>query len=321
MKKNVLSALVITSCMFAFLGGVANASIAGWEDCISFNNSKATVKKINGDYKIVDGSHWMFSFGKKVGEAKKALRVIKAYKMNSSCFVGRPGPSMKYLLSNTVSPVGAKIAGEDCISFNNANTRVKFFPAKKTYKIVDGNMWMLDFGMKKSKAYKSLRVIKKHKFNQQCFVGRPGPSFTYWKKKGPFGGQSRPDLGAYGFLKIGQNKRLVKWGRTIVLRPGDEFLVSNGIPAFNLYYSDKNYGKAKASGYKNAFYLNGRLVSQQTNRSMNPGQKKNVHTQAYLRPLGNRVQTLELRIDDGNKILESRENNNKFKVYIKLSGF
>jgi len=64
----------------------------GREDCISFNPQTAMVKKIQGSWKIVDGSHWMFDFGGKKKEAKKALKIIKKYQMNQSCFVGRPSP-------------------------------------------------------------------------------------------------------------------------------------------------------------------------------------------------------------------------------------
>lgn len=67
------------------------------EDCISFNPATTTVKKVNNDWKIVDGNHWMFSFGDKESEAQMALKIIKHYKMNRSCFVGRPDPGFSYL--------------------------------------------------------------------------------------------------------------------------------------------------------------------------------------------------------------------------------
>ena len=41
-------------------------------DCVGFNYNRAELKKINGDWKIVDGSHWMFSFGNKRAEGRKA---------------------------------------------------------------------------------------------------------------------------------------------------------------------------------------------------------------------------------------------------------
>jgi len=67
------------------------------EDCLSFNPGTAAVQQISGDWKIVDGSHWMFSFGAKKDEADKTLAIIRKYGLNRSCFVGRPDPSFKYL--------------------------------------------------------------------------------------------------------------------------------------------------------------------------------------------------------------------------------
>ena len=67
------------------------------EDCVSFNPETIEVKKINGHWKIVDGSHWMFDFGDKKEEAELAYCIIKKYGFNRTCFVGRPDPSFKYL--------------------------------------------------------------------------------------------------------------------------------------------------------------------------------------------------------------------------------
>jgi hypothetical protein len=55
------------------------------------------VKKVGSNWLIVDGSHSMFNFGKKKNEAYQALKMIKKYGFTYSCFVGRPGPSFKYL--------------------------------------------------------------------------------------------------------------------------------------------------------------------------------------------------------------------------------
>lgn len=157
------------------------------EDCVSFNPMTAQVKNVSGDWKIVDGNHLMFSFGTKVTEARRALQIIKTYRMNRSCFVGRPGPSFWYLLTlGNQPPRGNRLQGEDCIKFNPVQTEVKFFPQSNSWKMVQGNMWMEDFGTKKAEALQALQIVKKYRFNQQCFVGRPGPSFRYWKSTPPF---------------------------------------------------------------------------------------------------------------------------------------
>lgn len=149
------------------------------EDCIGFNPNNVKVQNINGSWKIVDGSHWMFDFGSKRNEALAALRVIRHYRMNQSCFVGRPDPSFQYMLVSGQAPQGG-LPGEDCVSFNPNNVKVK--NVNGSWKIVDGNHWMFDFGSKKAEADQALAIIKKYGFNKSCFVGRPDPSFQYMRK-------------------------------------------------------------------------------------------------------------------------------------------
>lgn len=149
------------------------------EDCISFNPATTEGKFINGDWKIADGSHWMFSFGNKKEETNKALKTIKHYRMNQSCFVGRPNPSFQYMLVSGNAPSGS-FTGEDCISFNPSSTEVKYLNGD--WKIVDGSHWMFSFGSNESEARQSMAIIKKYGFSHTCYVGRPDPSFKYLRR-------------------------------------------------------------------------------------------------------------------------------------------
>lgn len=149
------------------------------EDCVGFNPRTAKVAKISGRWKIVDGSHWMFDFGNNRSEAVKALKVIKHYGMTKSCFVGRPGPSFKYMRVKNRAP-SRSFPGEDCISFNPNTIQVKRINGR--WKIVDGSHWMFDFGNKGAEAKKAFAIIKKYRFTRSCFVGRPDPSFEYLRK-------------------------------------------------------------------------------------------------------------------------------------------
>ncbi len=151
----------------------------GAEDCVSFNPTTTTVQQIQGSWKVVDGSHWMFDFGAKKADADRTLAIIKHYRMNQSCYVGRPNPPFHYMLVSGASPVGS-YAGEDCVSFNPATTTVQ--QIKGNWKVVDGSHWMFDFGAKKAEADQTLAIIKKYGFTYSCYVGRPGPNFTYLRK-------------------------------------------------------------------------------------------------------------------------------------------
>ena len=149
------------------------------EDCISFNPATAVVQKVNNVWKIVDGSHWMFSFGSKKNEANKALKIIKHYRMSQSCFVGRPNPSFTYLKVGNAAPASS-FSGEDCVAFNPDTIKVKQISGD--WKIVDGSHWIFSFGSKKAEAYHALAIIKKYGFTNTCYVGRPAASFKYLRK-------------------------------------------------------------------------------------------------------------------------------------------
>jgi hypothetical protein len=172
MKKHILTAGLL---LFFFLFVRA----ASAEDCITFNPDNCRVDWIQGSYKVVDGTMWLLDFGSNKDEAYKALEIIQNYRLNSQCFVGRPNAAMEYWLANGAAPAGS-LSGEDCLSFDPANIQVSYVGGN--YKIVDGNMWILDFGQKKAEAVEAYDLIKKYGFSEICYVGRPQPSMTYFKK-------------------------------------------------------------------------------------------------------------------------------------------
>lgn len=149
------------------------------EDCVAFNPSMIGIEEINGRWKIVDGSHWLFDFESDRVSARKALQVIAHYRMNRSCFVGRPDPWFAYLLAKGGVPEGP-MAGEDCVPFDPARIRVS--KIKNRWKIVDGHHRLFDFGSNATEARQALAVIKRYGFTRSCFVGRPKAGFTYLRR-------------------------------------------------------------------------------------------------------------------------------------------
>ncbi len=86
------------SFTYLLVNGKAPSGNVSGDDCISFNPNTISLKKVNNSWKIVDGSHWMFDFGTNYTEAKQAFQIIKKYGFTQSCFVGRPNPSLQYLI-------------------------------------------------------------------------------------------------------------------------------------------------------------------------------------------------------------------------------
>lgn len=159
-------------------------SVQPYEDCIGFNYVTASLQNVGGSWKIVDGSHWMYDFGSNLAEAQKSLQIIKNSQARYSCYVKRPNAVFHYLLNSAGNAIsGNLVPAEDCISFNPSAVSAQLVGGR--WKLVQGSMQMLDFGVgfaAQQKASLTRTIVQSKGFNRQCFVGRPGPSFTYWKK-------------------------------------------------------------------------------------------------------------------------------------------
>lgn len=77
--------------------GVPGGSSQGL-DCIGFDNASVGVRQEGSRWLLFSGRSRMVMFPNET-EARQALGVIKAYDLNRHCFVGRPGPSFEYWLS------------------------------------------------------------------------------------------------------------------------------------------------------------------------------------------------------------------------------
>lgn len=158
--------------------GASNGGMSG-EDCIAFDYRRARIQHINNRWKITVGRMWLKDFGSNRGKARQALRILRHYRMNKQCFVGRPNPSMEYYLTNDHGPVGS-LPGEDCVRFNPARIQVSRINSR--WKIVEGSHWIMDFGSKQGEARQALRILRHYRFTYSCFVGRPHPSMTYFRR-------------------------------------------------------------------------------------------------------------------------------------------
>lgn len=151
------------------------------EDCLPLNYQVARVeqKDIGGNtvYRIVDNLQTLLVF-KTRAAADTALSIIRHYRLDRTCFIGRPGDNMIYYTSGGDSPSGP-CPNEDCIDFNPNNLEVKLvsnphLPYQvQTWKIVEGDNWLLDFDDSEIQARRALEIIKRHGFKKRCFVERP----------------------------------------------------------------------------------------------------------------------------------------------------
>jgi hypothetical protein len=73
-------------------------NIAG-DDCIRVNPMNVQTQNVGGRWKVVDGSTWLLDFASNRDGAEQARDTIRYYRLAQQCFVGRPGPSMQYWLT------------------------------------------------------------------------------------------------------------------------------------------------------------------------------------------------------------------------------
>jgi hypothetical protein len=71
---------------------------------------------------------------------------------------------------------------EDCISFQGSKAALERVDGR--WKIVVGDIWLLDFGENQQEAKEALKILQYYEFNQQCFVGRPDPTMEYYLNDG-----------------------------------------------------------------------------------------------------------------------------------------
>ena len=154
------------------------------QDCLCFNHQTVSLQNIDGRWQVVDGSHWLLNFNGQKENAQTAVDIIKRYKLNNICFVGRGAPGvsniMQYFLTDGGIPEGP-FKGEDAIYFDPKTIRAE--QAQGTWKVIEGkDHWMLDFGTNKEKAEEAVKVIQFYGFTYMCFVGRPGAPMMYFRK-------------------------------------------------------------------------------------------------------------------------------------------
>jgi len=147
------------------------------EDCLDFDPHRLQLKAETGNYLLTDGRSRMKIFPNR-REARQALTTIRHYGMDRHCFVGRPDPSMAYWLVKGGGPEG-ELDPEDCIAFDPDRLRLKREGAQ--WLMSDGDSRMRLFP-NRQEAEQALGVIKKYGFNRTCYIGRPDPSMTYFRR-------------------------------------------------------------------------------------------------------------------------------------------
>jgi hypothetical protein len=149
------------------------------EDCLPFDSKRLDLSRTDGRWKIIDGQRWLFDFGHSRDAAEQALEVIRHYRLNQTCSLGRPESQFTYMLSSGEAPSG-RLDIEDCDRFNPDRLDVRQIEGR--YKIVAGRRELYDFGQREDEAQLALEIIQKHGFGAACYAGRDEASFRYLRR-------------------------------------------------------------------------------------------------------------------------------------------
>ena len=152
------------------------------EDCIAINWRDVGVQ---GKASVVAGADKqieIINFDGDRNAAERAVEIIRHYRFDQQCFIGRPDPSMMYWKRRSGVPAGG-YPGETCFGVNPDTARAKLVAGE--WRLVDGNHWLLTFGTNEREARAAAEIVQRYRINRQCSVGhgagvRDDRVMTYW---------------------------------------------------------------------------------------------------------------------------------------------
>ncbi len=153
------------------------------QNCTCFDPAKLNWASADGRWKLTEGDKWLLDFGSKSQELEQAVKTIKHFGFTELCTLGKisnGSPQMQYFLVDGAAPSGSDLTGEDAISFDLS--KVKAEQIRGTWKITEGDHWMLDFGTDEEAARHAEEVIHHYGFTNECFIGRPNAPMMYFRK-------------------------------------------------------------------------------------------------------------------------------------------
>lgn len=155
--------------------------------------SSEEVDKIFWDYSLLQNQTMAWS----LNEAQKKKNLLGYF-----CLAGYNGK---------FAAVEAGKFTEDCIPFTPGN--VTAAQVQGRWKVVQGNMWMMDFGSNKAGAEKAVQIIRQYGMNKQCFVGRPNAPMQYYTVNGksPQGAAPGEDCISFNPSNIAASRIQNRW--------------------------------------------------------------------------------------------------------------
>ncbi|MBM4040742.1 MAG: hypothetical protein FJ290_19735 [Planctomycetes bacterium] len=150
-------------------------------DTVPFDPDRVTVQEVGGRWFVMTDEATLLSFERDEAGARRALEVIRFYRMNQQCSIGRPTPLLQYYMVSDRPPDGP-MQGEVAVPLDLK--RLDVAQVDERWLLVQGNVWLLDFGAAEAEARAAVAVIRNAGFTHMCFVGRPRPTMIYFRTGG-----------------------------------------------------------------------------------------------------------------------------------------
>ncbi len=149
--------------------------------CRKFDSQAIKVVQTQNGWLVLEGSGGALVWAGSKKIANRAAMIIRFYRVNELCKL--PGTDFSYLLVNGKAPEGhvpGNLLAEDCLPIKPSTLFVKFLNGQwLIISEIAGSIW--NFNDVQS-AMSALRLIQEHGFGFICYVERPNPAFTFWRK-------------------------------------------------------------------------------------------------------------------------------------------
>jgi hypothetical protein len=142
---------------------------------IPFDSRQVQLRKVGADWKLLFGGYVLKDFGPEEQLAREALRTIQFYRFTEQLSIGAGERRFEYYLVNGQAPRG-RMLNQFAFAFH---------PDQLAVREVDGEWWVMYHHIplfrfdRPEDAHRAHAVIRRHRFDHVCFLGRPQPVMMY----------------------------------------------------------------------------------------------------------------------------------------------
>jgi hypothetical protein len=155
----------------------ARASAPSFPERLPFDYRQVQVRRDQGDWKVVYGSHVFANFGPDQMTAQQVLNLFQYYRFTEQLVIGRPVPAFSFFLVGGQAPRGLKF-GIPAESFSPEAVLVRQVGTQWT--VCAGDQVLMSFGDNQEDAKQLAQAIQRYRFDHLVRLGNgPGRSMTF----------------------------------------------------------------------------------------------------------------------------------------------